>query len=68
MIEEHINSNKKNSRLEDVLGAISEKEKEINEKIKDVKERKKTVSFNIQGETNNQPAKETGEKITKSIL
>lgn len=68
MIEEHINSNKKNSRLEDVLGAISEKEKEINEKIKDVKERKKTVSFKKQGETNSQPAKEIGEKITKSIL
>lgn len=68
MIEEHIKSNKKNSRLEEVLGAISDKEKEINEKIKDVKERKKTVSFNIQGETNDQPEKKTDDKISKSIM
>lgn len=68
MIEEHIKSNKKNCHLEEVLGAISDKEKEINEKIKDVKERKKTVSFNIQGETSNQPVKEVDIKISKSII
>lgn len=51
-----------------MLGAISDKEKEINEKIKDVKERKKTVSFNIQGETSSHNVKETTDKIANSIV
>lgn len=68
MAEEHINSNRKNNRLEEVLGAISDKEKEINEKIKDVKERKKTVSFNIQGDNTSHNVKETSDKIANSIV
>jgi hypothetical protein len=69
MIQEQSSSSKKNNHLDEVLCMIGVKEKLINEKLKDVKDRKKTVSFNVLGEiTNNGSINTSNSKVSKSIL